>query len=45
MPSYFFAATDPAGAALVEHRKTMQRGAQKKRAAVYRIAVCSGKLK
>lgn len=29
MLSYFFAATDPAGAALVEHRKTMQRGAQK----------------
>lgn len=30
MLSYFFATTDPAGAALVEHRKTMQRGAQKK---------------
>lgn len=46
MLSYFFAAPDPAGAALVERRKTMQRGAQKKkRATVYRIAVCSGKLK
>lgn len=31
MLSYFFAAPDPAGAALVERRKTMQRGAQKKR--------------
>lgn len=31
MLSYFFAAPDPAGATLVQHRKTMQRGAQKKR--------------